>query len=146
MKSGLLTYYNPTADSDIGWKWTYPSADEKENFTTGIISFPVPDTIIEEKKLLATFFLLPAGAGSKFNISYQYTAKDSNNALVVQTVSMENQSLPLTDNWASGRAVSYTIGIARKAITVIPENGPVSWEENAETETVIGTEAKQETD
>lgn len=40
MKSGLLTYYNPTADSDIGWKWTYPSADEKENFTTGIISFP----------------------------------------------------------------------------------------------------------
>ncbi len=146
MKSGLLTYYNPTADSDIGWKWTYPSADEKENFTTGIISFPVPDTIIEEKKLLATFFLLPAGAGSKFNISYQYTAKDSNNALVVQTVSMENQSLPLTDNWASGRTVSYTIGIARKAITVIPENGPVSWEENAETETVIGTEAKQETD
>ena len=113
MKSGLLTYYNPTADSDIGWKWTYPSADEKENFTTGIISFP---------------------------------AKDSNNALVVQTVSMENQSLPLTDNWASGRTVSYTIGIARKAITVIPENGPVSWEENAETETVIGTEAKQETD
>lgn len=146
MKSGLLTYYNPTADSDIGWKWTYPSADEKENFTTGIISFPVPDTIIEEKKLLATFFLLPAGAGSKFNISYQYTAKDSNNALVVQTVSMENLFLPLTDNWASGRAVSYTIGIARKAITVMPENGPVSWEENTETETVIGTEEKQETD
>ncbi len=146
MKSGLLTYCNPTTDSDMGWKWTYPLADEKESFTTGIISFPVLDTIMEEKKLLATFFLLPAGAGSKFNISYQYTAKDSNNALVVQTVSMEKQSLPLTDNWASGRAVSYTIGIARKAITVMPENGPVSWEGNTETETVIGTEEKQETD
>lgn len=59
---------------------------------------------------------------------------------------MENLFLPLTDNWALGRAVSYTIGIARKAITVMPENGPVSWEENTETETVIGTEAKQETD
>ena len=50
MKSGLLTYYNPTTDSDIGWKWTYPSADEKESFTTGIISFQVPDTIMEEKE------------------------------------------------------------------------------------------------
>ena len=135
-------YCNPTTDSDKGWKWTYPSADEKENFTTGIISIPVPATIIEEKKLLATFFLLPAGAGSKFNISYQYTAKDSNGALVVQTISMENQLLPLTENWTSGSAVSYTIGIARKTITVVPENGPVSWEEDTETETVIGTEEK----
>ncbi len=79
---------------------------KRKNFTTGIISFPVPDTIIEEKKLLATFFLLPAGAGSKFNISYQYTAKDSNNALVVQTVSMENQSLPLTDSGLRGEGPS----------------------------------------
>ena len=102
---------------------------KRKNFTTGIISFPVPDTIIEEKKLLATFFLLPAGAGSKFNIFYQYTAKDSNNALVVQTVSMENQSLPLTDSGLpgkGGRQLYYRYSTKRH-ITVIPENGPVSW-------------------
>ena len=40
-----------------------------------VTSFPVPDTIIEEKKLLATFFLLPAGAGSKFNISFNIRPK-----------------------------------------------------------------------
>ena len=104
----IATYYNPTTDSDIGWKWTYPSADER-SFTTGIIRFSGTGYDYGRKKLLATFFLLPAGAGSKFNISYQYTAKDSNNALVVQAVSMENQSLPLTDNWASGRAKSATL-------------------------------------
>ena len=59
MKSGLLTYYNPTADSDIGWKWTYPSADEKENFTTGIISFPVPDTMKKRNCLQPSFCFLP---------------------------------------------------------------------------------------
>ena len=142
MKNGTLTYYAPTTENNKGWKWTYPSSCEKETFTTDITNFPVPNTISEEKKLLATFFLLPAGQGSKFNISYQYITKDNNNNTITQTIKMENQSLPSTDNWKPGASVGYTIGIARKTISVMPENGPVSWEEETENETVNGTEEK----
>lgn len=59
---------------------------------------------------------------------------------------MENQSFPSTDNWIPGASVGYTIGIARKSISVMPEDGPVPWEENTDSETVNGTVDKQETD
>ena len=39
--------------------------------------------------------------------------------LLAVHLSLIHISLPLTDNWASGRTVSYTIGIARKAITAV---------------------------
>ena len=146
MKSGRLTYHAPTTDTDKGWKWTYPSSDEKETFITDITNFPVPNTSTEEKKLLATFFLLPNGEGSTFSITYQYTAKDANDNSITQTIKMENQSFPSTDNWIPGASVGYTIGIARKSISVMPEDGPVPWEENTDSETVNGTVDKQETD
>ena len=140
IKSGILTYHAPATDSDKGWKWTYPSSGEKEVFTASKTNFSVPNTIAEGKKLLATFFLLPDGKESKFSITYQYTTKDSNNALITQSISIKDQSLPLTGNWTSGATVGYAIGIAKKAITVMPDNSHSPWEGATEDETVNGTE------
>ena len=99
--------------------------------------------IAEEKKLLATFFLLPAGKGSQFSITYQYAAKDGNNNAITQAIRIENQSLPSTDTWNPGASVSYTIGISRKTISVMSENDITSWEGGTDSETVNGTEEKQ---
>ena len=143
IKSGILTYYTPTTDSDKGWLWAFPSPDKKETFTADITNFPVPNTIAEEKKLLATFFLLPAGKGSQFSITYQYAAKDGNNNAITQAICIENQSLPSTDTWNPGASVSYTIGISRKTISVMSENDIASWEGGTDSETVNGTEEKQ---
>ena len=143
IKSGILTYYTPTTDSDKGWLWAFPSPDKKETFTADITNFPVPNTIAEEKKLLATFFLLPAGKGSQFSITYQYAAKDGNNNAITQAIRIENQSLPSTDTWNPGASVSYTIGISRKTISVMSENDIASWEGGTDSETVNGTEEKQ---
>ena len=144
-KSGTLTYYAPAIDNDKGWKWIYSSSKEKETFIANITNFSIPNTISEKKKLLATFFLLPDGEGSKFNIIYQYMAKDKNNNSIIQTINLKDQSLPSTNSWNPGASVNYTIGIAKKAITVMPENDPAPWEGDADTETVNGTEEKQET-
>ena len=133
----------PTTDSDKGWLWAFPSPDKKETFTADITNFPVPNTIAEEKKLLATFFLLPAGKGSQFSITYQYAAKDGNNNAITQAICIENQSLPSTDTWNPGASVSYTIGISRKTISVMSENDIASWEGGTDSETVNGTEEKQ---
>ena len=143
IKSGILTYYTPTTDSDKGWLWAFPSPDKKETFTADITNFPVPNTIAEEKKLLATFFLLPARKGSQFSITYQYAAKDGNNNTITQAIRIENQSLPSTDTWNPGASVSYTIGISRKTISVMSENDIASWEGGTDSETVNGTEEKQ---
>lgn len=140
MKSGTLSYHAPTADTDKGWKWTFPSTDEKETFIADNKDFSVPNSIQDGKKLYATFFLLPNGEGSQFSITYQYVTSDASGNLITQTINMENQSLPSTTNWTPGIPVGYTIGIARKTITVAPTNGPISWEENTESETVDGTE------
>lgn len=140
IKSGILSYYPPATVIDKGWKWTFPSPAEKETFTADNTNFAVPNTVAEGKKLYATFFLLPNGEGSQFSITYQYTTKDKNGILVTQTINMENRSLPSTSYWTPGAPVSYTIGIARKTITVTPENGPISWEEDTESETVNGKE------
>ena len=94
----------------------------------------------EEKKLLATFFLLPNATGSEFSITYQYTEKDKNNNTTVQSIKMEHQAFPSTDNWLPGTSVGYTIGIARKAISVTPEDSAVLWEDDTATEIVTGTE------
>lgn len=142
IKSGTLIYYAPTADTDNGWKWAYPSSDVKETFTADITNFPVPNTILEGKKLLATFFLLPFGEGSQFSITYQYTAKDANDNTITQTINKENQPLPSTDSWSPGASVGYTIGIARKTVSVMQEDGSVSWEEDTGSETVKGTEGE----
>jgi len=146
MKSGTLTYHAPVTDSDKGWQWTFSSPDEKETFTADITNFPVPNTIAEEKKLLATFFLLPAGKGSQFSITYRYMAKDGNDNTITQAINIENQPLPSTGTWNPGTSVSYTIGISRKTISVMSDNGPASWEGDTDSETVNGTEEKQETD
>ena len=132
MKSGTLTY---TFDSPQGWTWIYPS-DEKETFTTNITNFPIADTTEEKKKLLATFFLLPNGERSTFNITYQYVSTDEKP--ITQIIKID-QPLPSTDNWTPGASVGYTIGIARKTITVKQWDTSMSWEEGAETETVEGT-------
>lgn len=91
----------------------------------------------------ATFFLLPAGKGSQFSITYQYAAKDGNNNAITQAIRIENQSLPSTDTWNPGASVSYTIGISRKTISVMSENDIASWEGGTDSETVNGTEEKQ---
>ena len=53
---------------------------------------------------------------------------------------MEHQAFPSTDNWLPGTSVGYTIGIARKAISVTPEDSAVLWEDDTATEIVTGTE------
>ena len=126
--------------------WLAFSDDKKEIFTADITNFPVPNTIAEEKKLLATFFLLPDGKGSQFSITYQYMAKDGNDNTITQAINIENQPLPSTGTWNPGTSVSYTIGISRKTISVMSDNGPASWEGDTDSETVNGTEEKQETD
>ena len=142
VQSGVLTYHAPATDSDKGWQWTFPSPGEQETFTADVTNFPVPNTVAEGKKWLATFFLLPAGEGSLFSITYQYVAKDGNGNPIVQAIHIENQSLPSTGTWNPGGSVSYTIGISRKTISVMLENGPASWDGNTDSETVNGTEEK----
>lgn len=140
MKSGMLTYRIATTGNVKGWQWSYPQPGELATFTAGATDFPVPDAAAEEKKLLATFFLLPTATGSEFNITYQYAEKDKNDNTTVQSITMEHQAFPSTDNWLPGASVGYTIGIAKKAISVTPEDSAVSWEYGAATETVTGTE------
>ena len=140
MKSGILTYRTATTGNVKGWQWSYPQSGELATFTADATNFPVSDTVAEEKKLLATFFLLPNATGSEFSITYQYTEKDKNNNTTVQSIKMEHQAFPSTDNWLPGTSVGYTIGIARKAISVTPEDSTVSWEDDTATEIVTGTE------
>ena len=68
IKAGILTYHTPTTDSDKGWLWAFPSPDKKETFTADITNFPVPNTIAEEKKLLATFF--PASCRKRKSVQH----------------------------------------------------------------------------
>lgn len=141
MKSGMLTYCTATTSNVKGWQWSYPQSGELATFTADATNFPVPDTAAEEKKLLATFYLLPNTTNCEFNITYQYTEKDKNNNTTIQSIEMKHQAFPSTDNWLPGTPVGYTIGIARKAISITPEDNAVSWEDDAATEIVTGTES-----
>lgn len=138
-KSGMLTYHAPDAGNagDTGTGWTYPTPATTETFTAAATDFAVPDTKAAEKKLLATFFLLPKGEGSTFSITYTTPGKTSTGAEIMQTISLTGQPLPSLDQWTQGAFVSYTIGIEKKQITVTATTHP-TWE-NGGSGTVTGS-------
>ena len=139
-KSGTLTYHASTSAADEGWQWNNLSSSTKQTFTAAITNFPIPDTAAEEKKVLVTFYMLPAGEGSLFNVTYQYATTDSSGSTVTQVIKLENQTLPDTDKWVPGGNIGYTINVGKKTISVSQENGPTSWDDDPTEETVTGTE------
>lgn len=119
-KSGTLTFHAPDAGNagDTGTGWTYSTPVATETFTATATDFAVPGSKAAEKKLLATFFLLPKGKNSTFSITYTAPGKLSTGAAITQTVSLAGQPLPSLDKWTQGAFVSYTIGIEKKKVTV----------------------------
>lgn len=136
VKSGTLTYHAPADANDKGATWDYPTPVERETFTVAAKDFPVPNSTTEEKKLFATFFLLPKSEQNTFSITF--TAPDALGVNTsVQTITLTKQSLPSLDAWAPGAYVSYTLGIEKKKITVTAVENP-AWG-NGGSETVDGT-------
>lgn len=138
-KSGTLTFHAPDAGNagGTGTGWTYPTPAATETFTATATDFDVPDSKAAEKKLLATFFLLPKGENSTFSITYTAPGKLSTGAAITQTVSLTGQPLPSLDKWTQGAFVSYTIGIEKKKVTVTAATHP-AWTDGG-TGTVTGS-------
>ena len=142
-KSGTLTFRAPAAGNanDTGTEWTYPTPATTETFTaasaTATPGFAVPDTKVADRKLLATFFLLPRGEGSTFSITYTAPGKLSTGTTLTQTISLAGQPLPSLDQWTQGTFVTYTIAIEKKQITVTAATQP-TWTDSGK-ETVTGS-------
>lgn len=136
VKKGTLTYCEPTNANNKGNVWAYPTPVERETFTAAATDFAVPDSKLDEKRLLATFFLLPKSEGNTFSITFT-APNTSGGSASIQTVTLTNQSLPSLDAWAPGAFVSYTFGVEKKKITVTAGDNPV-WD-NGSSETVDGT-------
>ena len=132
-KSGTLTYRPPVDASDKGFDWIYPATAVKETFTATAKNFAVPDSITAEKKLLATFFLMPKSTGNTFNITYTYTGSNG-----LETIILNDQPLPALDQWKQGAFVSYTFGIEKKVRVSVTTDTHPAWN-NGSTETVDGT-------
>ena len=99
--------------------------------------FDIPDNTAAPKELLATFYLLPYGTESVFNLTYTYQAYNSDNTDITQTIVLSNQTLPSTEMWTEGASISYTLGISRKKVTVTAGSLP-TWNTGS-TETVSET-------
>lgn len=138
--SGTLTYRTPTDGSDAGFGWTFP-ATTTGTFTATATDFAVPDNSSAAKSLLATFFLLPKGEGCTFSITYTYTGATSDGGVLTQPVTLTAQSLPSPDAWTPGNAVSYTLGIEKKKITVTMTANP-TWNDGG-TGTTDGKPAEE---
>ena len=138
-KSGTLAYHAPDAGNagDTGTGWTYAATVATETFTATAADFALPDTKAADKKLLATFFLLPRGEGSTFSITYTAPGETSTGATLTQSISLTGQPLPSPDTWAQGTFVTYTIGIEKKKITVTAATHP-AWDDGG-TGTVTGS-------
>lgn len=138
VKSGTLTYHALSLSGDgQGWGWSYPQTEVTGTFTARATDFSVQDNSTEPKVLLCTFFLLPHGESNTFSITYTYPATSSAGKDVVQAITVKDSALPSLDNWKPGASVSYTVGIARKGITM-KVNTHAAWEDGG-SETVDGT-------
>lgn len=136
VKSGTLTWHAPADANDKGATWYYSTSVERGTFAATAKDFAVPDSKTAEKKLFATFFLLPKSEGNTFNITF--TAPDASGGNTsVQTITLTEQPLPSLDAWAQGAYVSYTFGIEKKKITVTAADNP-AWNDGS-SETVDGT-------
>ena len=135
-KSGTLTYHGSTGPSDIGFSWGAFSATQ--TYTPANASIAVPDTQAGSAVKLCTFFLLPQGTGSTFNITYTYSGTTSGSgAAPTHTVALTDLPLPSLDKWGPGASVSYTIGIEKTQITVTSATHP-AWSDEG-SGTVTGT-------
>ncbi len=137
-KKGILTY------TDNSFTWSYPSPVETQIFTATATDFAVPEKSTEDNKAeLATFFLLPRGAGSTFSITFTSPETTDVEDTCIQTVTLTDQSFPSSslDKWLQGTTLSYTIGIDKKQLTVTSAdvNTNTDWK-YGETETVGGIE------
>lgn len=111
--SGTLTFHALIDSNDKGFGWSFPEEGMQTiSPANGFLS--VPDNIETAKVLLATFFLLP-NAGSTFSVSYTYPGLATGES---QSISLTDKPLPSTDSWTPGAFISYTIGIAKKEVTV----------------------------
>lgn len=137
MKNGILTCHIPENSKDKGFGWSYPAPAETETFTATATRFDIPDNTAAPKELLATFYLLPYGTESVFNLTYTYQAYNSDNTDITQTIVLSNQTLPSTEMWTEGASISYTLGISRKKVTVTAGSLP-TWNTGS-TETVSET-------
>ena len=137
MKNGILTCHIPEDSKDKGFGWSYPAPAETETFTATATRFDIPDNTATPKELLATFYLLPYGTESVFNLTYTYQAYNSDNTDITQTIILSNQTLPSTEMWTEGASISYTLGISRKKVTVTAGSLP-TWNTGS-TETVSET-------
>lgn len=137
--NGTLAYHAPVAGNadDTGTEWTYGTSQISFVGIDSPNKFAVPDTKAAEKKLLATFFLLPKGEGGKFNIRYTVPGQLSDGTTHTQSITLNNQPLPSLDTWKPGAFVSYTIGIEKRKITVTAATHP-TWEDGG-TGTVTGS-------
>lgn len=134
--SGTLTFRAPANDADKGFAWsgitgirTYTPASQK-------VDIPANTT---DEISLATFYLLPQGTGSKFDISYTYSATVSNGSVAAptHTVTLTGQPLPSLDKWEAGAFVNYRFAIGKTEITVTATQYP-TWT-NAGSGTVTGS-------
>lgn len=137
-KKGILTY------TDNSFTWSYPSPMETQIFTATATDFAVPEKSTEDNKgELATFFLLPRGAGSTFSITFTSPETTDVEDTCIQTVTLTDQSFPSSslDKWLQGTTLSYTISIDKKQLTVTSAdvNTNTDWK-YGETETVGGIE------
>lgn len=137
MKNGILTCHIPEDSKDKGFGWSYPAPAGTETFTATATRFDIPDNTAAPKELLATFYLLPYGTESVFNLTYTYQAYNSDNTDITQTIVLSNQTLPSTEMWTEGASISYTLGISRKKVTVTAGSLP-TWNTGS-TETVSET-------
>ena len=112
-QKGTLTFCALDVDSDNGFAWNFPE-QAMVTFTPTTGELDVPDKITAEKILLATFYFLP-NTGSTFSISYTYPGLATGES---QSISLTDKQLPSNDSWMPGAFISYTIGIAKKEVTV----------------------------
>lgn len=136
-ENGILTCHIPEDSKDKGFGWSYPAPAETETFIATATRFDIPDNTAAPKELLATFYLLPYGTESVFNLTYTYQAYNSDNTDITQTIVLSNQTLPSTEMWTEGASISYTLGISRKKVTVTAGSLP-TWNTGS-TETVSET-------
>ena len=120
-----------------GVLFTITETAETDTFTATATRFDIPDNTAAPKGLLATFYLLPYGTESVFNLTYTYQAYNSDNTDITQTIVLSNQTLPSTEMWTEGASISYTLGISRKKVTVTAGSLP-TWNTGS-TETVSET-------
>lgn len=112
-QKGTLTFCASAAGNDNGFAWSFPEP-AMVTFIPTTSELDVPDNITAEKILLATFYFLP-NTGSTFSISYTYPGLATGES---QSISLTDKPLPSTDSWTPGAFISYTIGIAKKEVTV----------------------------